>query len=115
MSDPVTPEMRLRVIERDGRRCMAPVLDYSAGPCRDRWGQPIYRYLPGDLTLDHVQDGGGRMGKRAPSDAGHLVTLCWGHHTGTEAGRNWATSHRPLLREYLVRVSGNEEPPSGRL
>ena len=39
------------------------------------------------------------MGKRAPSDAAHLVTLCWHHHLD-----GWATAHRPELRAYLREV-----------
>lgn len=53
------------------------------------------------MTLDHVQGGYGRMGKRAPSDPAHLVTLCWGAHLLT----HWATSHRPALRDYLAGVA----------
>lgn len=53
------------------------------------------RNCRGRLTLDHVKDQP-MMGRRAPSDPSHLVTLCEGHHLG-----GWATSHRPLLREYL--------------
>lgn len=104
MNDPVTPTMRLLVLQRDGWRCLAPVLDRDAGPCMDRWrnrpvvGSHAYREA---LTLDHVQSGGGRMGRRAPSDPAHLVTLCWHHHLG-----GWATSHRPLLREHLTRMEG---------
>ena len=81
--DPVTPELRIRVLTRDGD-CLAPRLDSFAGECHGR------------LTLDHVKDQP-RMGKRAPSDARHLVTLCEWHHL--ESG--WATSHRPELRFYL--------------
>lgn len=98
--DPVTPVLRHIVLTRDGWKCLAPELDANAGPCRDRWGYPIMRAMGSDLTLDHVKDQP-RMGKRAPSDPEHLVTLCWGHHLG-----GWATANRPLLREYLVRVSG---------
>jgi hypothetical protein len=84
-SDPVTPEMRELVLKRDGG-CVAPRLQpwSQSGKC---WGA---------LSLDHVKDHA-RMGKRAPSDPGHLVTICMGHHVWTD----WATSHRPLLREYL--------------
>ena len=82
--DPVTPEVREEVLARDGG-CVAALLQPSlSGPC---WGP---------LTLDHVKDGP-MMGKRAPSDARHLVTLCAGHHVETP----WATSNRPLLRWYL--------------
>jgi hypothetical protein len=51
------------------------------------------------LTLDHVKEQP-RMGKRAPSDMAHLVTLCWHHHLD-----GWATAHRPQLRRYLQRVA----------
>ena len=81
--DPVTLEMREAVFERDGWQCVAPRLG-AADPCIV-W-----------LTLDHVQSGYGRMGKRAPSDPAHLVTLCRHHHLD-----GWATSHRPELRAYL--------------
>lgn len=84
--DPVTPTLRIAVLERD-QGCMAPRLDPDAGPCEGR------------LTLDHVKDQP-MMGKRAPSDMAHLVTLCERHHLG-----RWATSHRPLLREYLRAVA----------
>jgi hypothetical protein len=108
--DPVTPEMRETVILRDmafwkaqeniwsqyrpliatRAGCIAVVLDPStSGPCS------------GPLTLDHVKDAP-RMGKRAPSDPEHLVTICLGHHVETR----WATSHRPLLRWYLKKHYG---------
>lgn len=69
--------------------CLAPALDSSeSGKCSGR------------LTLDHVRDQP-MMGKKAPDDERHLVTLCESHHLWTQAGRNWATANRPLLREYL--------------
>lgn len=119
-TDPVTPEVRREVIRRDKRECMAPILDFNAGPCRDRWGQPISVLREEHITLDHVKDkpkfgeiekrGPKRKNRyRAPSDPAHLISLCWGHHLG-----GWATAHRPVIREYLVRVSGNEEPPVSR-
>ena len=85
--DPVTPELRIAIFERD-RGCVAPIVDYFCDPCAGR------------LTCDHVQSGYGRMGKRAPSDPAHLVAVCWHHHLD-----GWATSHRPELREYLERVN----------
>lgn len=83
--DPVTPELRRLVLERD-QTCLAPILDPSVSPTS----------CLGPLTLDHVQDQYGRMGKRAPSDYFHLATLCWHHHLN-----GWATAHRPVLRTYL--------------
>jgi hypothetical protein len=88
MKDPVTGAVALAVLERDGG-CVAVKLGASPYECR------------GPLTLDHVKDQP-RMGKRAPSDVRHLVTICTAHHL--ENG--WATSHRPELREYLRNVNG---------
>lgn len=85
--DPVTPELRRAVLERDGG-CVTPRLDPGAIGC---WGR---------LQLDHVKDQP-RMGKRAPSDMAHLVTVCERHHIWS----GWATSHRALLREYLKAVA----------
>lgn len=81
--DPVSEATRMLVMHRD-RDCVAPRLDAGAGHCEGR------------LTLDHVKDEP-RLGKRAASDAAHLVTLCERHHLWT----GWATSHRPELRRYL--------------
>lgn len=80
--DPVSPEVRILVLSRDGG-CVAVLLGEDPAGCRGR------------LTLDHVKDEP-RMGKRAPSDPRHLVSLCEHHHLD-----GWATGHRPLLREYL--------------
>jgi hypothetical protein len=85
--DPVTPELRLAVLARDGG-CIAVRLGADPADCRS------------PLTLDHVKDQP-RMGKRAPSDMAHLVAVCRGHHLDT----GWATSHRPELREYLRGVA----------
>jgi hypothetical protein len=84
--DPVTPELRLAVLERDFG-CVAVRLGEDPSTCRGR------------LTLDHVKDQP-RMGVRAPSDASHLASLCEFHHL-----EGWATSHRPALREYLRGVA----------
>lgn len=95
--DPVTPDVRLAVLVRDSG-CVAVTLGEPERDCQGR------------LTLDHVKDQP-RMGKRAPSDGAHLVTLCWAHHLN-----GWATSHRPALRAYLVRVNddcGHVDPVHG--
>jgi hypothetical protein len=86
--DLVTEEVALTVYQRDGYGCVAV-----------RLGEPSTRCY-GRLTLDHVKDQP-RMGKRAPSDPQHLVSLCENHHIWN----GWATSHRPELREYLRSVS----------
>jgi hypothetical protein len=109
-SDPVRAELRAIVLTRDLQRwereeprfrqrrgltpsirgCMAVFLaPITSGPCS------------GKLTLDHVKDQP-RLGKRAPSDPLHLVSLCDGHtERGMKAGFQWNTANRPLLRWYL--------------
>jgi hypothetical protein len=108
--DPVTPATRELVLQRDLREyrkqalrialmrpslpsragCVAVFLDpLGSGPCS------------GPLTLDHVKDFA-MMGKRAPSDQYHLVTICLNHHVEN----HWATSHRAALREYLRSLYG---------
>lgn len=104
--DPVTPELHDAVIARDLRLaggCVARFLEPDGHYCYDQWGNPHRPDFPRHLTLDHVQDGGGRMGKRAPSDLAHLVSLCYFAHLG-----GWATSHRPLLREYIERANRDD-------
>lgn len=99
--DPVTFALREAVIARDGYRCVAPVIDATAGECRSAFGDAM-EYAGGyrvtHLELDHVKDEP-RMGRRAESDAAHLVTLCPWHHRDS----GWATSRRGMLREYLRR------------
>ena len=97
--DPVTPETHQLVIERDIRYaggCVAAFLDPTHG-CRDRWGEPHEPTVR--LTLDHVHTGYGMMGKRAPSDPAHLLSLCWFGHLG-----GWGTAHKDASRWYLEKV-----------
>ena len=103
--DPVTPDVYGYVVARDGFWCVAPSLD-AEDPCADRWGN-LLRYSDGHwtsdgLTLDHVRDEP-MIGKRAPSDARHLVLLCWHHHLN-----GWATANRPILRAYIKRVEDEQ-------
>lgn len=86
--DPVTPELRIAVLTRDGG-CLAVLI-----------GKQDPATCGGPLQLDHVKDHP-RMGKRAPSDEGHLASICQRHHVET----GWATSHRLLLRAYLDSVA----------
>ena len=99
--DAVTPRLWLAVVQRDRCRCVAPSLG-AADDCRGPFGENPWldaeQMFSSSLTLDHVKDQP-RMGKRAPSDAAHLVTLCWHHHLD-----GWATAHRPELRAYLREV-----------
>lgn len=86
--DPVTADVALHVLNRDAG-CVAVVLGESPAECGGR------------LTLDHVRDHAAMGGRRAPSDAAHLVAVCERHHLWT----GWATSHKPELREYLRGVA----------
>ena len=47
----------------------------------------------------------GARGKHHELECDH-VTMCPGHHRGTgpQGGKQWATSHRAELREYLDRL-----------
>jgi len=106
--------IRALVLARDGYRCAASAVDATCGECQDAYGRLTARVPVGQLQLDHVRDEP-MMGSTAPSDVDHLVTLCPWHHLGLKAGSNWATSHRPELREYLARKNGPVyiHPPLG--
>ena len=96
--DPVSPEMHARILERDGW-CVLSKIDSDHG-CRDAWGVPHH---PADrrlLTLEHVHDGYGLMGRRAPSDERHLIALCAGANIGVPS-----KAQRAEFREYLARVN----------
>jgi hypothetical protein len=83
--DRVTEAVANYVFARD-YGCVAPRLDIE-GPCEGR------------IEIDHVDNAG--LGKRGPSTADNLVSLCSAHHrTKTENAR----ALRPLLRAYLDRV-----------
>lgn len=93
--DPVTIELRNAVIHRDRQQCYKRMGKYD--PCVAGFLFPTESTSCSiSLTLDHVKDEP-RMGKRAPSDEQHLVTLCSYHHLESP----WATSNRPALRWYL--------------
>lgn len=106
MSDRVPPAVADYVMKRDGG-CVAPALG-ATDTCLGKWGGPAIAtlipltYYRSALTLDHVKEAP-RMGKRAPSDAAHLVVLCWHHHMD-----GWATAHRPELRSYLREVEPHD-------
>lgn len=116
--DPVSPELRVEVVNRDGRRCMAAVLDPQGHPpssCRGKYGQralvvivdarPLYDLSA--LTVDHVpfpvhlvqraKDDPARGTRRAPSRRENLLTLC---HDANVNG--WASAHRELERAHLA-------------
>jgi hypothetical protein len=99
-------DVRIEVALRD-IGCVAPRLDPNAGPCRDRWGDPmggapLFLALV-DGEMDYVRHGATGTRHLLPSDH---VWLCPGHHrgTGASAGYVWATAHREALRAYLSGV-----------
>jgi hypothetical protein len=92
--DPVTPDVAEYVKLRDGA-CVLSLME-TMHRCRNQWGDPIAAFDLGAMTLEHVKSEL-RMGKRAPSDPAHLVTLC-GY-----ANVNVPTkAQRELMRRYLA-------------
>lgn len=110
MSESVPPKVRDAVLRRDDYRCIAPLLDREAGWCKDRWDHPISRWIGRDpggdkIEMSHTKDlDKPMMGKKAPMNPAHLVSLCPWHHRGTEAGSNWEARNRAKIRAYLERV-----------
>ena len=45
------------------------------------------------------------MGMKTSPTPAHLITLCPGHHTGTEAGSNWEAVHREVIRDHLASLT----------
>lgn len=111
-SDVVTLELVEAVITRD-RGCVPATLveigrvRNPIGPCRGRFGQEV---APGridlrrDLTIGHIQHGGGRAGKRARSDRRHTVAICFGHHLVDLLGTSREVQR--ACDDYLERVEG---------
>lgn len=93
-ADPVTPALRDEVLRRDGG-CVVALIE-PEHVCRDRWGTPHAASDRSKLTLEHVKDEL-RMGRRAPSDAAHLVALCYGANVGVPS-----KELRAALRSYLA-------------
>jgi len=96
-ADPVTSELRDFVLARDGM-CFKYRVD-DKHYCHDAFGNPHSPFDRERLSLDHVKDAP-RMGKRAPSDAAHLVAMC---HAANGAVPSKAV--RELERKYLQEVS----------
>ncbi len=96
--DPVTPEVRAFVLNRD-RVCFLSRTDPSH-QCRDVWGYPHRSDDTDRLSLEHVHETGGMMGKRAPSDPAHLLALC-GHANVAVPSK----LRREAMRQYLELVN----------
>lgn len=108
MRDRVTPELREGVLLRD-QRCVLSIMD-AAHACYSAWGRPHDSDDLDKLTIEHVKDKL-RMGKRAPSDPAHCLTLC-GYRNAirppTKVEREW-------MRLYLRRVAVPETESELRL
>lgn len=98
--DPVTKELRFRVLFRDGE-CVMHKLDPDHA-CYDKWGAAMSHYELDKLELDHLDNAG--LGKRGPSHETNLVSLCpQAHALKTNHAKTW----RPLLAQYLERLYGD--------
>ena len=98
MRDRVTPELRESVLRRDGR-CVLSRFD-AAHECRDVWGREHEADDLDRLTIEHVKTHL-RLGRRAPSDAGHCLALCGYRNVirpPTKVERGW-------MRDYLAAVT----------
>ena len=110
--DPVTPELRSEVFSRDGYRCLAPMLAYrhrqSIDDCKGPYGGSASLGRHGNrgpydsaaLTIEHVHMQP-MLGRRAPSDPQHTLTLCAHHNVN-----GWASMHKEWEREYLRDLYG---------
>lgn len=112
--DPVTPEVADHVFRRD-IGCVVGKLGVNVGPCRGRYGEVAAwsgPWVPTDLTLAHVRDRGlgGRLGRRPPSTARHLVVACYGHHLAVPVVDR--PTVRDVLDDYLSRMEGPEPETS---
>ena len=98
LSGPELQQLRFKVFERDGWRCVALTLDRThmcSGPFGivrpDQWG---YRDI---LTLEHVNKFSG-TGIRADDREEETLTLCIGANSWT----GWANVWRHEERKYLA-------------
>ncbi len=94
----VTPELREFILRRD-KRCILAKLDPDH-VCMDIWRNVHASDDLDRLTLEHVRTGGGMMGRRAPSDAAHLVALC-GYANFSVPSK----AQREAFREYLRAIN----------
>ena len=95
------------MFERDNWTCVAPRLDPAAGPCYNKWGETFSGtdLTGGHLEADRIRDDASMGAAPSHQDPTRMVCLCPGHHRGVgpQGGRQWATAHRDLLRDYLAR------------
>ncbi len=72
--DPVTPDVRMEVFERDAG-CVLRFLE-PGHVCRDQWGNLVNPNASSDMTAEHVKPSLA-MSLRGPSQERWMVTLCW--------------------------------------
>lgn len=94
--DKVTPDVAAFVFRRDGA-CVPSMLG-APGLCTDTFDNVLAATNVERMTLDHVRDHA-MMGKRAPSDAAHLIVTCAGHGV-----QRWELANRDVIRTYLSKV-----------
>jgi hypothetical protein len=110
--DPVTPEMRARILARD-RVCVAVVVGIEH-ECRDGWGRPHDYRDTERLSIEHVYVNGRGFGlRRPPSDEDHLVAICHGlnrRHLSADGSRKlteylrWQAERRRAGLEHRRRI-----------
>jgi len=80
----------------------APLLGITH-KCADQWGEPHAATDLSKMTVDHVHDGGGMVGKRATSDEQHLTAMC-----AAENIRGPSRAMRQAQREYLAALYASQ-------
>lgn len=95
-------EDTVRLVQRRDQGCVAALWLGAGTLCGDRFGSVVSAYERRAWELDHVNDF-----DLGVSHGTHdrVVVLCSRHHQG-----GWATSHRPLLRFYLLGVCEGLSP-----
>lgn len=96
-SDPVTADLRDAILRRD-RECVLAKIEPDH-LCKDAWGHPHAANDVSRLTIEHVHDVGGMMGKRAKSDLHHCLALCYAANVKPPT-----KSERAAFRVYLAAI-----------
>ena len=94
MRDRVSPTLHAFVVRRDG--CILYHFD-KTHICRNAFGRSHGPFDYPKLTVDHVHEGYGMMGKRAPSTERTMTGMCW---AGNVRGPSKAV--RAAQRTYLA-------------
>lgn len=97
--DHVSAKLHDDVLRRD-RQCVKALYEPSH-VCRDRFGKSHAPTVLDLLTIEHVHEGYGQMGRRAPSDLRHCLALCWAANVAQPPSH----AFREFERAYLARVA----------